>query len=212
MEAALEAYDPKYITYPRRSIEAFSGLSIPPNKRNGRTQEEHLKIASYIQSEVKGQKNWRYKPPVRKEDVLSWKKEHPSGKICDCVKDTGLSRSTVNKYWNRVLVSANQELISLYFRIGKIISENSSYGNNFINSLSTALKLDFPDAEGYSPRNLSRMKKFYETYKDLSILPPAVAKLPWTHNCILIDKVTNLSEREWYAQQCIENKRYVHSK
>lgn len=106
---------------------------------------------------------------------------------------------------NRVLISANQELISLYFRIGKIISENSSYGNNFINSLSTALKLDFPETEGYSPRNLSRMKKFYETYKDLSILPMALAKLPWSFNCLLIDKVKDESERIWYAEKCFEN-------
>lgn len=27
---------------------------------------------------------------------------------------------------------ANKELIKLYFRIGKIISENAQYGNNFI--------------------------------------------------------------------------------
>lgn len=33
------------------------------------------------------------------------------------------------------------------------------------------------------------MKKFYEEYKDLSNLPPAVAKLPWTHNCILLEKL-----------------------
>ena len=50
-----------------------------------------------------------------------------------------------------------------------------------MNTLSTALKIGFPDAEGFSPRNIARMKKFYETYKDLSNLPPAVAKLSWTH-------------------------------
>lgn len=47
----------------------------------------------------------------------------------------------------------------MYFRIGKIISENQKYGTNFINSLSTSLRIEFPDATGFSPRNLSRMKK-----------------------------------------------------
>ena len=88
-----------------------------------------------------------------------------------------------------VQTNANIELIKLYFRIGKIVSENAKYGNKFIQDFSTSLKLEFPDSTGYSTRNLSRMKKFYEKYKDLSILPPAVAKLPWTHNCILLEKV-----------------------
>lgn len=106
---------------------------------------------------------------------------------------------------NRILSESNQELIYLYFRIGKIISENQKYGSNFINSLSTSLKIDFPNATGFSPRNLARMKKFYETYGDLSNLPPAAAKLPWTHNSILVEKINDYAKRMWYAEKCLEN-------
>ncbi len=106
---------------------------------------------------------------------------------------------------NRVLTTANRELIEMYFRIGKIIDENAEYGNGFINELSNHLKLEFPDADGYSTRNLARMHKFYVTYGDLSNLPPAVANLPWTHNFILIEKVKDLNKRVWYAEKCIEN-------
>ena len=104
-----------------------------------------------------------------------------------------------------VQTNANIELIKLYFRIGKIVSENAKYGNRFIQDFSTSLKLEFPDTTGFSTRNLSRMKKFYEEYKDLSNLPPAVAKLPWTHNCILLEKVKDDNIRNWYAEKCIEN-------
>lgn len=83
----------------------------------------------------------------------------------------------------------------MYFRIGKIISENAKYGTNFINTLSASLKMEFPEVSGYSPRNLSRMRKFYETYKDLSILPMALAKLPQSFNCLLIDKVKDENKR-----------------
>jgi len=101
--------------------------------------------------------------------------------------------------------NANIELIKLYFRIGKIVSENAKYGNKFIQEFSVSLKLEFPDATGFSTRNLSRMKKFYEKYRDLSNLPPVVAKLPWTHNCILLEKLKNDEIRNWYAEKCIEN-------
>ncbi len=46
---------------------------------------------------------------------------------------------------------------------------------------------------------------FYETYKDLTKLPTALAKLPWSHNCLLIDKVPEISKRSWYAEKCFEN-------
>ena len=101
--------------------------------------------------------------------------------------------------------NANAELINLYFRIGKIVSENAKYGNKFIQDFSTSLKLEFPDTTGFSPRNLARMRKFYEKYRDLSNLPPLVAKLPWTHNCILLEKVKDDDIRNWYAEKCIEN-------
>ena len=105
----------------------------------------------------------------------------------------------------KVQENANMELIRLYFRLGKIVSENAKYGNKFIEDFSVALKLEFPDSTGFSSRNLSRMKKSYEKYTDLSILPPAVAKLPWTHNCILLEKIKNDEIRNWYAEKCIEN-------
>lgn len=48
-----------------------------------------------------------------------------------------------------VQTNANIELIKLYFRIGKIVSENAKYGNNFIKDFSIALKLEFPDSTGF---------------------------------------------------------------
>lgn len=105
----------------------------------------------------------------------------------------------------KVQENANMELIRLYFRLGKIVSENARYGNKFIEDFSVALKLEFPDSTGFSTRNLSRMKKFYEEYKDLSNLPTPLTKLPWSHNNLLLDKIKDLQIREWYAEKCFEN-------
>ncbi len=49
------------------------------------------------------------------------------------------------------------------------------------------------------------MRKFYETYKDLSNLPTALAKLPWSFNNLLIDRIDDVNKRIWYAEKCIEN-------
>lgn len=106
---------------------------------------------------------------------------------------------------NKIIYNANRELINLYFRIGKIISQNSSYGKKFVEVLSRSLKIEFPEIIGFSERNLWRMKSFYERYKEFSILPPSVAELPWTHNYILLEKIKNNEERLWYAEECLKN-------
>lgn len=106
---------------------------------------------------------------------------------------------------NKIIYNANRELINMYFRVGKNISENVEYGNSFITILSKSLKLEFPDSTGFSERNLWRMKAFYEQYKDFLILPPAVAELPWTHNYMLLEKVKDRDMRLWYAEECLKN-------
>lgn len=96
-------------------------------------------------------------------------------------------------------------MISLYFRIGKIIDDNWEYGNNFVNELSIELKLEFSNMKGLSPRNLRRMRIFYNEYKDIQNWPTPLANLPWSHNYTLIEKVKDKDIRMWYAKKCLEN-------
>lgn len=105
----------------------------------------------------------------------------------------------------KIKENANSELIRLYFRLGKFISENVQYGNKFIENVSISLKLDFPYMTGFSKRNLSRMKTFYEEYKNFEILPMPLAKLPWSHNYLLIERIKDINIRLWYAEKCFEN-------
>lgn len=95
----------------------------------------------------------------------------------------------------RILENANSELINLYFRIGKIIDDNWKYGNNFVNELSIELKLTFHDMKGFSPRNLRRMRIFYNEYKDMQNWPTPLANLPWSHNYTLIEKVKDIDKK-----------------
>lgn len=136
-----------------------------------------------------------------------------------CLKGVKYMVETINNFKNiietikndikstrlRVMENANKELLYLYFRLGKVIDENSKYGNNFINELSIELKLEFPDVKGLSPRNLSRMRAFYKEYKDIENLPVSLANLPWTHNYTLIEKVKDKEKRIWYAEKCLAN-------
>jgi len=104
-----------------------------------------------------------------------------------------------------IMSQANTQLIELYFKLGKTISESYTYGEKFVDNLSIELKLEFPNVKGFSTRNLNNMKKFYEEYKDDELLQQLVAKVPWGHNIALMEKIKDKKEREWYIKECIES-------
>ena len=99
----------------------------------------------------------------------------------------------------------NADLLLLYHSIGCIINDHKSWGNKFIDNLATDIKMSFPESKGYSVRNLKYMAKFAEAYPDREFVQQVVAQIPWGHNIILMDKVSNPDERVWYIQKAIEN-------
>lgn len=105
----------------------------------------------------------------------------------------------------KVATEANRNLINLYFKIGKILNDNYKYGNKFIDDVSHELKLEFPNIEGFSVRNLRYMKKFYLEYKDDEIVQRTVAQLPWRHNIVLMSKIKDNKIRRLYALETIKN-------
>ncbi|WP_436414488.1 PDDEXK nuclease domain-containing protein [Petrimonas sp.] len=63
---------------------------------------------------------------------------------------------------------ANREMLSLYFGIGKFISENSRdhfWGTGAIESISERLQQELPGLRGFSPANIKRMRQFYEEWQ-----------------------------------------------
>lgn len=105
----------------------------------------------------------------------------------------------------RAAVHVNADLLLLYHSIGCIINDHKSWGNKFIDNLATDIKMSFPESKGYSVRNLKYMAKFAEAYPDREFVQQVVAQIPWGHNIVLMDKVSNPDERIWYIQKAIEN-------
>lgn len=99
VSSALEAYDRAYYCWTLSDVEVTSGLTVPRNRRNGRKQEDHMKVMRAIQSVTNP--NWREGNGRHNSSdiVKTWRAEHPEGKKADCIKDTGLSKHTVYKWW-----------------------------------------------------------------------------------------------------------------
>ncbi len=105
----------------------------------------------------------------------------------------------------RATISVNSELTMLYYNIGSIINENKSWGNKFIENLAKDIKLEYPNSKGYSVRNLKYMAKFAAEYTDKGFVQTVSAQIPWSHNCLIMDKVKTHEKRKWYIEKTIEN-------
>jgi predicted nuclease of restriction endonuclease-like (RecB) superfamily len=134
----------------------------------------------------------------------------------------------------KAALAVNRELILLYWGIGQDILQRQAqqgWGAKIIGQLAKDLKQEFPEMSGFSTRNLQYMRSFAEAYPDRPIVQQAAAqftdaliahqaagqitgeqvvqevlsRIPWFHNCVLLDKVKGPAERLWYAQQTIEN-------
>lgn len=129
--------------------------------------------------------------------------------------DTTLAdlKKQIRKSQLKAALSVNKELILLYWGIGKTIvekQEKSGWGTNILEKLSKDLQNEFPGVEGFSRRNISRMRAFYREYLNW---PQLVAKLenlpifhiPWGHNILIMEKIKETEERLWYAQKTIEH-------
>src|SRR5579872_6496109 len=108
----------------------------------------------------------------------------------------------------RAALAVNRELVMLYCQMGRETSRRMrehAWGAKMVVRLSADLRREFPDMQGFSPRNLRYMRSFAEAWPDEAILQQVAAKLPWFHNCVLLDKTTDTQERLWYALQTIEH-------
>lgn len=105
----------------------------------------------------------------------------------------------------RAAVHANADMLLLYHDIGCVINEHKAWGNKFVDNLATDIRIAFPESKGYSVRNLKYMAKFAETYPNREFVQQVVAQIPWGHNIVLLDKIADLNEREWYIEKSAQN-------
>lgn len=103
INAALQAYFiPQYARFKKDTISKLTSINIKTNKRNGRTQDEHLKRARAVQAVDYPNNSWRNTEgrPAKQDIVLAWQAANPGGTKAQCKRDTQLSHTTINKWWS----------------------------------------------------------------------------------------------------------------
>jgi hypothetical protein len=107
IESALECYNESYRTFPREDIEKITGIEIPKNKRNGRTQSAHLVRARAMRDINQAEQGTKWNGRLSAEKtVFAFLEQNPNAKAKDFCKQTGMHRATFFKYkkiWNQTL-------------------------------------------------------------------------------------------------------------
>ncbi len=102
--------------------------------------------------------------------------------------------------------AVNSEMILAYLDIGKVISEKTKtgWGTSVIKQLSIDLQAEFVGVKGFSERNLRLMRFVYEEIVDFPIWQQLVAKLHWGHTVMILSKVKDSKERDFYLHKTKE--------
>ena len=110
---------------------------------------------------------------------------------------------------NKLAFSINSQVLELYWEIGRDIAEkqqNSGWGSGFIEQIAEELKHDFPEIKGFSRRNIYAILQWYKFYADkYQFVPQVVAQIPWGHNRLIITKIKDVEEAEFYCRAVIQN-------
>lgn len=129
-------------------------------------------------------------------------------------------KNRIQQAQTRAALAVSKEVLHTYWLTGRDITHKQAqegWGNAVIEQLAHDLANEFPGVQGFSARNLWRMRAFYQAYPDTTeLLPQVVAEmtepelpttitlLPWGHQIVLLEKIKVSDIRHWYAQCSFE--------
>lgn len=120
------------------------------------------------------------------------------------------------------LTAAQLPQMELYCEIGRVVSGRVEKGAAV--AASEYLQTAYPAAEGYSPRNVRRMRAFYAAYEESPEIMQLAMNLGWTRNAAILERCGSNEERAWYIRatlrfgwkkakllEAIESQAWLHS-
>ena len=118
-------------------------------------------------------------------------------------------KSKIHSKRIKIALSANSELLGMYWEIGKEIVEKQkklNWGSRVIEKMAVDLRHEFPDIKGFSKRNIYAMRQWYLLYSQkFTFVPRPVAQIPWGQNRLIISKTKDVEEALFYARETLRN-------
>ena len=99
------------------------------------------------------------------------------------------------------LMAEQLSQMELYCEIGRVVSGRAEKGAAV--AASEYLQATYPAAEGFSPRNVRRMRTFYAAYEESPEIMQLAMELGWTQNVAILERCGNNEERAWYIRAAL---------
>lgn len=97
------------------------------------------------------------------------------------------------------VMKADLPQMELYCEIGKAVCARVEKGAAVV--AAEFLKEQYPDMTGFSPRNVRRMRDFWQLYSGMPELLGEALRLNWTQNVVIMEAELTAEERRWYIRQ-----------
>ena len=99
-------------------------------------------------------------------------------------------------------MAADIPQMELYCKIGKAVCRRTEKGAAV--AAAAYLSRQYPDVQGFSPRNLRRMRDFYRTYQGQPAMLSLAMELGWTQNVVILESELSAELQEWYLKAAMQ--------
>ena len=99
------------------------------------------------------------------------------------------------------LMAAQLPQMELYCEIGRLVNGRLEKGAAV--AASEYLRATYPAADGFSPRNVRRMRAFYAAYEKTPKIMQQAMRLGWTRNVAILERCGSNEERAWYIRAAL---------
>ena len=96
------------------------------------------------------------------------------------------------------LMATQLPQMELYCEIGRLVIGRAEKGTAV--AVSEYLQAAYPEAEGFSPCNLRRMRAFYAAYEESPEIMRQAMEFGWTQNVAILERCGSNEERAWYIR------------
>lgn len=134
-------------------------------------------------------------------------KPTPPGNMPD--EQFGEVLALIHSARQRAVQAVNTQLVELYWQVGAYIShklEQADWGDAVVTQLADYLARTQPGLNGFTRRNLFRMRQFYEAYRGDEKVSALLTQLPWTHNLMILSQSKRPEERAFYLRMAVQEK------
>ena len=183
--AALEGYDSAWFTYPVEKMAYRSDVPLEKTKRNYQKQSDHLEEARAIRDirQKRNGTNWDdnngRKP--KNDIVQKWRLEHPEGTKYQCIKDTGLSKNTVKKWWDGEHVSKKKARVPDFPTI-KSVPQNIIKTKSDSDTVNVMIQLPKSTLDKINNMSLEELETVMEVQEDENVIGYAYYRMIFLKN------------------------------